>query len=156
MPVPVVEPKVSILALVKDSWNSENVGGGVTPDFHTGWFNPKSIKPQMTFNSADETYEGATGYGAIEGSGGPVQIVDGVLFVNCWAFRDEGAGGVNPKQLVYDMAKELRRIVLANFQTIVDLTFISVLNVDDVPPVAGVNPQVYQKAVTLGYNWRTT
>lgn len=157
MPVPTVEPKVSIMALIRDGWDAANIVGNVEPDFHTGWWNPHSGSPQVTFTGDDELYEGVSGYGAIEGGGGgPVQIVNGVLFANCWAYRDEGAGGVNPKQLVYDMSEEIRRIILANFNTIENLTFVSVISVGDVPPEEGSNPMVFRKAVTVGFNWRTT
>lgn len=157
MPVPTTEPKVSILALVKAKWAAGNVVGTIKPDFHTGWWNPQSNSPQVTFTGQDESFQGDSGYGAIEGGGGgPVQIANGVLFVNCWASRDEGEGGVNPKQLVYDMAKEIRRIVLANFNGIANLTYVSVIAVDDVPPEEGVDPMVFRKAVTIGFNWRTT
>ncbi len=157
MPVPTVEPKVSIMDLIRDKWKVSNVVGRVEPDFHTGWWNPHSGSPQVTFTGEDESYAGASGYGAIEGGGGgPVQIINGVLFANCWAYRDEGAGGVNPKKLVYDMAEEIRRIVLANFNTIVNLTYISIVSVGDVPPEQGDEPMVFRKAVIIGFNWRTT
>ena len=98
MPVPTVEPKVSIMAVVEDQWDSENVSG-IKPDIHTGWWNPNSIASQLTFSGDDELFEGVSGYGAIEGGGGgPVQIANGVVFANCWAFRSEGvAGSTNPK-----------------------------------------------------------
>ncbi len=156
MPVPTVEPKTSILSLVKTNWVPENIVGTTTPDFHTGWWNPKVLGPQFTFTGPSETFEGESGFGAIQGGGGgPVQIADGVLFGNCWAFRDEGAGGQNPKQVVYGMAKEARRIVLANYDGITNLTFVSILRIDEPPPMPGP-PLVFRKAVTFGYNWRTT
>jgi hypothetical protein len=157
MPVPTVEPKVSIMDLIRSGWDTSNIAGAVEPDFHTGWWNPNSGSPQVTFTGDDEAFQGATGYGAIEGGGGgPVQIATGVLFANCWAYRDEGAGGQNPKQLVYQMAKEIRRIILANFNTIENLTYVSVISIGDVPPEAGTNPLVFRKAVVIGFNWRTT
>ena len=156
-PVPTVEPKVSIMDLVEENWNSENVSG-ITPDFHTGWWNPHSGATQLTFTGDDEAFHGESGYGAIEGGGGgPVQIVNGVMFANCWAFRSEGVGGsTNPKKIVYEMAKEVRRIILANFNTITNLTYVSVIGIGDVPPDDGTNPMVFRKAVTIGFNWRTT
>lgn len=156
MPVPTLEPKVAIKNLVKIKWIAGNVVGTIVPDFHTGWWNPLSLKPQLTFTGNDETFQGDSGYGAI-GADGPVQIVNGVLFANCWATRDEGAGGVNPKQLVYDMARELRRIILANAVDVVaDLEYVSVISIIDVPPATGEDPVVFRKAITVGFNWRTT
>jgi hypothetical protein len=157
MPVPTVEPKVSIMDLVIAQWTPANVVGDTTPDIHSGWWNPNSNGPQVTFTGDDEAYEGQSGYGAIEGGGGgPVQIVNGVVFANCWAFRNEGTPGPNPKQLVYDMAEEIRRIILANFNGITNLTYISVTSVGDVAPEAGDDPMVFRKAVVIGFNWRTT
>ncbi len=157
MPVPTVEPKVAILDLIEAQWDTDNVVGAIKPDFHTGWWNPNSNSPQVTFTGDDELYEGLSGYGAIEGGGGgPVQIVNGVLFADCWAFRSEGVTSPNPKQLVYDMSEEIRRIILANFNGITNLTYVSVIAIGDVPPDQGDNPMVFRKSVTIGFNWRTT
>jgi hypothetical protein len=157
MPVPTVDPKVSIKNLVKNNWVAANIVGTTTPDFHTGWWNPKSLAAQLTFGSRSESFQGVSGYDAIEGGGGgPVQIANGVLFANCWAFRDEGASGPNPKQLVYDMAEETRRIVLANYDQISNLDFVSILSVDEVEPNPNEQPMVFRMAVTVGYKWRTT
>ena len=158
MPVPTVEPRVSILALIEDRWNSENIAGGIKPDFHTGWWNPHSLSAQVTFTGDDEAYEGASGYGGINpSSGSPVQVVNGLVFANCWAFRDEGLTNTpNPKQVVYDMAEEIRRIILANFQGITNLEHVSIMSVGDVPPEEGTDPMVFRKAVLIGFNWRTT
>ena len=153
MPVPSVDPIVSVKDLVKTNWVAANVTGTTTPDFHTGWFNPKSSSPQMTFSGRSEAFEGQTGYGAI-GASGPVQIANGVLFVNCWAYRDDS--GVSPKKLVHDMAEEVRRIVLANYDTIADLDYVSITAVDDVAPPEGIDPMVFRKAITVGFRWRTT
>ncbi len=155
MPVPTVDPKVSIKDLIKANWNSANVAGTTTPDFHTGWWNPKSLSAQVTFSGKSESFQGETGYGGISASG-PVQVAIGVLFANCWAYRDEGGASPNPKQLTYDMAEEVRRIVLAGFESVTNLVYISVLSIDEVPPEQGSDPMVFRTAVTLGFNWRTT
>lgn len=157
MPVPTVDPKLSIKDLIKTNWVAANIVGTITPDFHTGWWNPKSLSTQLTFTGKSGAFQGESGYGAIEGGGGgPVQIKDGVLFVNCWAFRDEGAGSPNPKQVVYDCTEEVRRIVLANFETIANLTYLSVLATDEVPPDPKTSPLLFRESMTLGFNWRTT
>ena len=157
MPVPTVDPTISIKNLVVTNWVPGNIVGTLTPDFHTGWWNPKSIGAQVTFTGKDESFEGVAGYNAIEGGGGgPVQITNGVLFVNCWAYRDEGAGGANPKQVVYDMAEEIRRIVLANYNSVTNLDFVSILGISTVDPEANKTPMVFRKAVTVGFKWRTT
>ena len=156
MPVPTSEPKVLILSLIKTNWIAANIAGTVTPDFHTGWWNPHSLSVQVTFTGDTESFLGETGYGAIEGGGGgPVQIVTGNVFANCWAFRDEGvSGSKNPKEIVYDMANEIRRIVLAKFDSVTNLTYVSVVGVADVPPEG--EPLKFRKSVTIGFNWRTT
>ena len=157
MPVPTIDPKISIKDLVKDNWVAGNVVGTTTPDFHTGWWNPAKIFAQLTFTGKNEAFEGQTGYNAIKPDGsGPVQIANGVLFLNAWAYRDEGAGGPNPKKLVYDVAEEVRRIVLANFNTIVNLDFVSILSVSDVPPDRSKKPVLFRTSITVGFKWRTT
>lgn len=157
MPTPAIDPLVSVKNLLKSNWTPANVVGNTTPDIHTGWYNPKSIAAQLTVGSKSESFDGASGYNAIEGGGGgPVQIVSGVMFANCWAYRDEGAAGPNPKQLVYDIAEEMRRIVLANYNGIAGLDYISILATDDVPPEEGRRPMLFRKAVTVGFKWRTT
>lgn len=157
MPVPAVDPTISIKDLVKSSWVPGNIVGTITPDFHTGWWNPKSFAVQLTFSGKNEAFEGAHGYNAIQGAGGgPVQIVNGVLFMNCWAYRDEGAGGPNPKTIVYDMAKEVNRIVLANFDQITNLDPIGILAINDVPPDMKRKPLLFRKSITGSFKWRTT
>jgi len=157
MSVPTVDPKVSIKNLVSSNWVAANVVGNLTPDFHTGWFNPKSISAQVTFTGRSESFQGASGYGAIEGGGGgPVQIADGVLFANAWAYRDEGAGGSNPKQVTYDMAEEVRRIILANYNQVANIDFLSIVSTDEVEPDPQENPMVFRIATTIGYRWRST
>ena len=157
MPVPAIDTKIAFKDLIKGAWNDANIVAAVTPDFHTGWWNPKSLGPQVTFNTKSEQFEGEAGYNAIRGDGsGPVQIANGTQFVNCWAYRDEGAGGPSPKRLVYDMGVEINRIVLANFQALADLDFISVLGITDVPPDRNADPIVFRTAVQLGFKWRTT
>ena len=157
MPLPSTDPLVSVKNLIKTNWIPGNVVGTTTPDVHTGWWNPKSLAAQITVSGKSESFEGASGYNAIEGGGGgPVQIVNGVMFANCWAYRNEGVAGPNPKQLVYDMAEEIRRIILANYAGITGLDYVSVISTDDVPPEEGRNPMVFRKAVTIGFKWRTT
>jgi hypothetical protein len=157
MPVPTVDPKVAIKNLVVANWNAANIVNSITPDFHTGWWNPKSLSTQVTFTGRSESFSGSSGYNAIEGGGGgPVQTANGVLFVNAWAYRDEGAGGPNPKQVVYDMAEEVRRIVLANYNQVADISYVSVLSTDEVEPNPTDNPMVFRIATTVGYQWRTT
>lgn len=156
MPIPASEPKVLILALIKDNWIAANIAGTLTPAFHTGWWNPKSIGPQVTFTGGDEAYQGDSGYGAI-GAAGPVQIVNGQISANCWASRSEGvAGSQNPKLITYDMANEIRRIVLANAVLVTDLEYVSIITVNEIPPETDVSPLTFRKNVTVGYNWRTT
>lgn len=155
MPVPASEPKVLILSLIKTNWTAGNLTPSLTPDFHTGWWNPASNSPQITFTSDSESFQGQSGYGAIEGGGGgPVQVVNGTLIADCWASRDQGASGANPKLIVYEMAKEIRRIILANFSGATNLNYVSVVRVDDVPPDG--DPLKFRKSVTIGFNWRTT
>ncbi len=157
MPIPTVDPTVSFKNLIKDEWDDSNIVGTLTPDFHTGWWNPKSLSAQVTFTGKNEAFEGLHGYNAIQGSGGgPVQIANGVLFMNCWAYRDEGAGGDNPKQIVYDMATEVNRIVLANFDQITNLDPIGILAINDVPPDMKKTPILFRKSITGSFKWRTT
>ena len=154
MPIPTADPKVLLKDLIKNNWNAANTSG-VTPDFHTGWHNPHSKSEQITFTGKHETFEGRSGYGAIEGGGGgPVQIVDGKVFVNLWATRDEGAGGANPKKLVYQFEREVRRILLANFGSVDTLDYVSILMANEQP--AEGKPLTQRTAITLGYKWRTT
>jgi hypothetical protein len=155
MPVPASEPKVLIMSLIKTNWVAGNLTPSLTPDFHTGWWNPESNSPQVTFTGDGESFQGQSGYGAIEGGGGgPVQVVNGTLIADCWASRDQGASGANPKLIVYEMAKEIRRVILANFGGATNLNYVSVVRIDDVPPEG--DPLKFRKSVTIGFNWRTT
>lgn len=156
MPVPATDPKVQIMGLVTGQWVPANVAN-TTPDFHTGWWNPKSYAPQVTFGQKAETFMGSSGYYGIEGGGGaPVQVANGQLFVNCWATRANDGTGTNPKKLVHLMADEIRRIIAANYNALSDFDFVSVLGIDEVPPSVESDPLTFRMAVTIGYRWRTT
>ena len=65
MPIPASEPKVLILALIKDNWIAANIAGTLTPAFHTGWWNPKSTAPQVQFPGCDAACQRESGYGAL-------------------------------------------------------------------------------------------
>lgn len=153
MPIPAADPKLSIMALVKDNWNAANVIGSTTPDFHTGWVNPANPSAQATFTNPDERAQGESGYGALS-AGGPVQIFDGLLYLDFWACRLDGQP--NPKALIRDMAMESRRIIQANWDAITGLEFIAIGSMGEVPPERDSDPIRFHYAATARYRWRTS
>jgi len=143
------DPKLSIKNLISDNWDSDNTSG-ITPNTHTGWFDTRSNLVQVTVTDSSEVVErgGVTGYTGIATNGAPAQLWVGSLSVNCWLTRD--AISINPKQAIFEMKEELRRIVKAHYESISDLQWISwrggMEMVDDTQ-----SPVVYRWAGEIGY-----
>jgi len=143
------DPKLAIKNLIRDSWEPANTSN-VTPNIHTGWVDAKSTLIQVTVTESSEVSQsgGITGYIGIAVNGAPAQLWVGSVNVNCWLTRDKTS--VNPKQLLFQMKEELRRIVKENYESISDLQWISwrggMEMVDDTQ-----SPVVYRWAGEIGY-----
>lgn len=121
----IADPKLTIKNLLATNWTASNTSN-VTPTFGTGWFNEESKHPQVTVTDRNDTpiRGGETGYQAIKSDGsGPTQTIIGTANVNVWSTRD--ANSVNPKQLTHEMAEEVQRIVLANYNGSGDLRWLA-------------------------------
>ena len=116
--------KLDVKDLFKDNWLPANTSS-VTPSFCTGWYNFKNEDPQVTVTDSEETpvSTGRTGYFGLSTGGVPVQYWDGSIAINCWVTR-EGTT-VNPKLLIEQFVKEIKRIVRANYDNVTGLDYIA-------------------------------
>ena len=134
------DPKVTIKDLVSDNWDSDNTSS-VTPTFSTGWYDRKSLKPQVTFTDPTETpvSSGTVPFFGIVSGGAPSQYLRCTVAVNVWCERN--AVDINPKQCVYELKEEIKRIILENWDGIDDLDYVAgngsneVVETDPPPPV---------------------
>lgn len=82
-----------VLHLLEANWDNSDTFG-LTPDISFGWWNENKGQPQCLIQTPDEgpTDGGTTGYSAIDPGGGtPIQRIDGVITIHCWArSRDLG------------------------------------------------------------------
>ena len=118
------DPKVSIRNLLKTNWVAANVSS-ITPNCHTGWYDTKSNLPQITVTDTSEVVEagGIAGYTGIATNGTPAKLWVGTASVNLWVTRE--AVSINPKQCLFEMRKEIERIIKAGYADVSDLDYLS-------------------------------
>lgn len=112
------DPVEIVTDLLLSEWNAT---GEVTVPFdaeawtHTGWYsgNPN---PEISVTWDGESVDTPTGYDGIDpGGGGPTRRPQGTVNVDVWVPGDEDwTGGENPKKYVYQLRREVERIVQAN------------------------------------------
>ena len=143
------DPKLSIRNLIKDNWNSVNTSG-VTPVIHCGWYDTKANMPQITITDTSEVVEagGISGYTGMTSNGTPAQLWVGTASVNLWVTRE--AVSVNPKQFLFEMREEVKRIIQAGYDDISDLHFIAWRGGTEMVDV-NQSPVVYRFAGEVGY-----
>lgn len=130
--MPITDPKVKLYNLLTGNWNPTNTSG-VTPKIHMGWYNQAwEASPQVTITGPiyNVFRGGTTGISAFTGSGNGVRIVECQMMLSCWAHHEmQDSGGtpitVNPRQLTYEMANEIKRIVESNMFTDPELEWVN-------------------------------
>ena len=147
-------PKISIKNLVKNGWVPANTSS-VTPSFSTGWYDRKSVSPQVTFTDPILTpvSGGQTGFFGMKSNGTPSKYWDGTIAVNLWVTREAlETEAVNPKQYIYEMREEIDRILQAGYGSVSGLDYVSWLGgfekVD-----AEEKPVVYRFVGTVGFGY---
>jgi len=143
------DPKVSIRNLIKGNWDAEYTSS-ITPVIHLGWYDSKPNMPQVTITDTSEVVEagGISGYTGMTSSGTPAQLWVGTASVNLWVTRD--AVSVNPKQFLFEMREEVKRIIRAKYDDISDLHFIVWRGGTEMVDVSQ-SPVVYRFAGEVGY-----
>lgn len=130
------DPKMTVLDLVENGWDTSNTDIGYEPDFHTGWHNPEATEPEVTVSALnDETPGiGGTGFTGIDPSGaGGIQHPEGIVSIDCWSDR-EVEDDVNPKTVTFNFSEEVKRIIKNNTLSATDLTYLVYNGRDEVPP----------------------
>jgi len=145
------DPKLSVRNLIKDNWDSDNTSS-ITPVIHCGWFDYKSNLPQVTVTNSSEVPIGGgeTGYFGMVPSGTPAQYWEGSMMVDCWTTRE--ATAVNPKQLVFEFAEEIKRIIKAKYAAVSDLDWISWMGSSEIVH-DDQSPVVYRRAGAVRYGY---
>ena len=155
MPQSIPSPKLTIKDLIKNNWDNTNTLT-ITPDFHTGWLNPGGAQYQVVFPTVTEGTPTPSGYGPMAADG-PVSWRIGTLPIGVFGRRDPvEATPVNPKKWVELAAREIERIIHANFISIADFEYLSVSASDEQPPDTQTEPPYYGWTVMAQYEWRKT
>jgi len=145
--------RILVRNLIRDNWTPGNTFG-VTPYFTTGWYDEAYETPQISFtNPSDGPINGGmTGFSGIT-TQGIVQTILGTLQLNCWVTRAAAeAVGANPKQLTYEMACEVERIIDANPGVLADYFFLSFGGKTDAPDTEA-SPTVFRQMCEIGYGY---
>jgi len=105
------DPKLLLKFLVEEELDTANIVGSFDPVVATGWFNDVG-KPLITVSTSEESPVGGgdTGFTYVksDGTGGAADL-SGTIQINCWA--DRQLTNENPKQVVWDLSEEVKRIV---------------------------------------------
>lgn len=114
------EPTVILLDLLSSNWEKANTSIPDDPEFSTGWPDRASTYPVVSITNPDDAPidGGDTGWTYMTGAGSVGQLRGGGVLVNGWAgtYDDLASAGpnggqVSPKQLAWDFAKEIKRIL---------------------------------------------
>lgn len=125
------DPKVTVMALLRDEWNHPTVTDfeEADPDFdwvidghfetrwiHTGWHDDSNPNPQVTVSTRREDPGSASGWNGIDPTGaGPTAWMDGRVEVDTWVRSDRDyTGGENPKKYAYQLAQRVQLIIGAH------------------------------------------
>lgn len=146
-----IDPKISIRDVIKDNWVAANVSD-ITPSISTGWYDQKSSLPQVTVTNPSEVVEGggASGYSGMGSDGTPSQLWNGFVMLDIWATRESTE--INPKQLVFEMRKEVARIVKLKYEDVTDLGHIVWRGGGEIVGT-GSKPVVFRWSGEIGYSY---
>lgn len=163
--MPIVDPKLKIRTLLDSGWNPVNTQSQ-TPRIHTGWYNAAwQTQPQVTITNPRYTVigGGTTGISAIDGVGGNVRIMQCDVHVDCWAHAEmKTSGGVrfkdtgiNSKDLIYDMANEIKRLVQDNLLADPELEWMSWTGMVEIVETR-IQPVVFRYSNSVRLVWKET
>lgn len=120
-PTGLKDPVLTIKEIIEDQFDVTNVStlSSVPSVAPGGHWDHNHTRPQITITSPDETpLRGTgTGYTGVDPTGaGPIAEKRVVLDVSVWATRqpDSIDSDPNPKKVVYEVARELERLWIAN------------------------------------------
>jgi len=151
------EPVVTIRNLLVAQWDPANTVLAAAPSISTGWWDRSNVRPQVTVSPLpDLPADGTeTGYTSTQGDGsGPNQRVVGEVQVDCWAVR-AADGDPNPKTVVWDLSREVKRIAAAAFAGTGALDFVGFEDAGrDVDTTA--SPVVFRRTVMVTYGYLLT
>lgn len=158
----IVDPKLKVYNLLTSNWNIANTSN-VLPKIHMGWYNAAwQPRPQVTIVMPSYIVRrgGDTGVSAIGPGGTNVRVMQVQMAVGGWAHHDakdqNGADiTVNPRQLSYEFANEIRRIIEANLDTDPELDWISWIDMSENVEMR-VKPVLFRYDNTIRMLYRET
>lgn len=145
------DPKLSIRNLIKNNWDASNTSD-IIPTVSTGWFDTKNKTPQITVTNPTEVVFGGGPSGYTGMGSTPSQYWDGSVNVDLWVTREDAGikDAVNPKKFLFQMKKEVKRIIKAKYQDISDLQFIVWRGGNEMVDTS-MSPVAYRFAGEVGY-----
>jgi len=158
----ITDPKLKVYNLLTVNWAKANTSG-VQPKIHMGWYNSAwKATPQVTIVSPSYNVSsgGQTGISAFGPGGAHVRVMQVQMMVSGWAhheMQDQNGAGitVNPRQLSYQFANEIRRIVEVNLDTDSDLDWISWIGMSENVELR-VKPVLFRYDNTIRMLYRET
>lgn len=148
------DPKNSIMDLLSTYWTTANTSS-ITPTFSTGWYDSGPNRPMVTFTDPSEVpqSEGPAPFFGISTNGTPAQMFICSLACNIWVTRD--SVNINPKQCVYELKQEIKRILKAKCTTVSDLLYIGWMGGYEVVDTT-MKPAVFRYIGEVGYAYLDT
>lgn len=153
------DPILLILELLEDNWDSSNTSS-ITPKFGVGWYETEASSTQVIVAQHPDEYSlGATGVDGLSGSGSPNQRIRGLIFVEVFVeepVSDDGTAYI-PEALAYVFVREIRRIIMANFNNVQadGYDYVTYSGMNRIVPSEDDHPISTRYSVRLGYQWRT-
>lgn len=149
-------PEIKVKDLVKNNWDKTNITSEITPDFKTESpdFND-IISDSIYFHNPTEnsTGGGDTGYSSLNQSGGaPTQRSIGTVQADCLSRRKKDVSSVNPKQVIFDISEEVKRIIRNKFDQDSEIDFFTFLNKDR-KINTDVKPTIYRYKCEIRYHY---
>lgn len=116
----IADPVVTVKELLEDNWDASNWSDAGSPNIHFGWYHAQATSPQITVTA--ESQDPVTNAAVTADGERVIQENIGEMNCDCWSTRDVST--TNPRQLTYEMAAEVTRIVNENYLTATDLRFV--------------------------------
>lgn len=153
MPEDIIE---LLVVLLFANWDNSNTSS-ITPPIGAGYLDPQEAGAQAVYveNVTNEDATGTSGvHGINPGSGSPVQLLRGMVFIDCVA--DSVEGQPDPDDITDEFVREIQRIVMANINSVAGYDYVSFLGYNRIPPSKDRRPWDIRRSCRIGFQWRYT
>ena len=147
------DPKMTIMNLLDNNWDSSNTSISTNPKISTGWWDKSNNTPQVSVTNRQDLGEGAS----FNDGGGEGVGRDETTTVLVTAFAQRQDGEPNPKKLSFEFQQEAARIIGNNAGSIGDFYLTTVDSPTELPPNdPELPPAVFGYQLTVTGRWLRT